>query len=331
MELTQLRWDKPWSKINLKGVSTATLPVPAWEKKVEWELWEIKEIKWKKILTPHKSIYTQINQEKVEQPTELQHWDTIRIGEWKSEIYAAHKPWKKLDQKKVEEHLDKTWLNIPSEELFSIINSIKYRQNLIVRTSVIVAFILTIIVTGAIFYIYNIKSENQQLKNQINEFIFPTEGKLKKLELIVWSSDIDILENTETVIERVNNLEKSEENIKKDYDKNIKSIQDKIKKLETTISNTEIKPEVKREINEMISRFIDDFDSQLDLSKKIESFWDEKIKIEQLIEKVDSIQEVLNEESNIDFWENGEEVWDAIRILLNKVIQLKEEVELLSK
>lgn len=104
------------------------------------------------------------------------------------------------------------------------------------------------------------------------------------------------------------------------------SIQSKLTELDDSISWTWklLNPQLQEKINALIaeSNNLLKIDIQNSLGNS---------KIDDINKKLEEVQKVLDDDSNIDFGENWEQVWKAVRILLNKVLQLHYEISFLKQ
>lgn len=222
-----------------------------------------------------------------------------------------------------------------NEEISSDILELQHKQIMIVRTFIWVIFILTFIFTFVTLYLY--KSWNDII-NKLNSALYPTQNELQKLSEFVW----DVPENDSgaeiiNLITRIWNLESEDEKISKNLSNDIDNkvnnlkwaldwIQSKVIEIEDSISWTWklLNPQLQEKINSLITESNNLL--KIDIQKTIsETNWNTKI--DDINQKLEDIQKVLDEDSNIDFGKNWEKTWDAIRILLNKVLKLQYEVE----
>lgn len=338
MELTQIKWGQLWSKLVLEGDKSVLLPMPIGQKwETGKEIWKIETEDWKKILTPHEDIHTEINKEKVSDKVEVKHWDTIWIWDNKDILYAAHKPWEDLTSEKIDEHFEKSWKSISSEDMFVLISAIKQKQSMIVGTAIGILFIVVFIFAWTVYYIYSSWSTN--LIKEINQRLYPVQTQINDLTGIIWSENYvcddsveDCYIDPDSVVWRINSLEEKWWKIEADiswikaYNETLNIVKDKVSELDQTVSSWEIQPEIKEKIDWMIKGFVENFQNQQNLNQKIESLSLQVEKIDNLAKQVADIQLSIDSVEEIDLWENWENVWNAIRILLNKVFELQEEV-----
>ncbi len=343
MELTQIKWDKLWSKLKLEWAKSVLLPMPLGEKQDgNKEQWKIETDSWKKILTPHEDVHTEVNEEKVSDPVELKHWDTIWIWEDKSVLFAAHKPWEELSSEGIDEHFEKSWETISSEEMFELIGKIKQRQGLIVNSAIAVVFIIVFIFSWSVFYIY--KNWSSNIIKEINNKLYPVEAQIQDLNNLIWAKDedcdsdiSDCWPDPDSVVWRIESLEKKWWKIENDiawikaYQESLNIVKDKVTQLDKTVSSWEIQPEIKEKIDWMIKGFVENFQNQQNLNEKIDNLSQELKKIDELAAQVKDIKTSMESVETIDLWENWENVWNAVKILLNKILELQNEIKDLKK
>ena len=340
MELTQIKWENIWKKISVQD----------WWNKIEAEknliadsklahFAEIEKEAWwvAKISASDEEHDIKVNWKKVpiNKSKKVEVWDTISFWENKENIFAVHEKWEKISKDDVKNHLEKAWHEVSDEEFKEILEKLNIEEK-VIRGLFIWLLVVSIFLSWTIFYL---NSQNNSVSKKIYETLNSKDKQIQQLQELIWDNpEIECDPETENwcpvewvdLFSKISKLEaankKIDEKISKSWADSQKKLEKKISNLEKQISEKqkiEFDDNTKKELSEIIHNVVDEINS-VKPEVTPESTVDPE-KISQLEEKVSEIQKNLSWE-NLDFWKNWEKVGQAVKILLNKIMQLQKEI-----
>lgn len=345
MELTQIKWENVWKKISIQD----------WWNKIEAEknliadsklahFAEIEKEAWwvAKISASHEEHNVKVNWRKVpvNQSRKVEPWDTVSFWENKENIFAVHEKWEKIAKDDVKNHLEKAWHEVSDEEFKDILEKLNIEQK-VVRWLFVWLLVVSIFLSWTIFYL---NSQNNLVSKKIYETLNSKDKQIQELKDLVWQNpEIECDPETENwcpvkwdLFSKISKLEKENQDLSKKISdpKNQKKLEEKISKLEEKFSEKEkswekinFDEDTKKELSKIISSVVEEMNSfkpEVSASENIENKVNTE-KISQLEWKISEIQKNLSWE-DLDFWKNWEKVGQAVKILLNKIMELQKEV-----
>jgi len=354
MELTQIKWGNIWNKISIKD----------WWNKIEaekslikdWKLAHFAEIEkeswWTvKISAAEENNHLKVNWRKIpaNQSKKIFEGDTISFWEKKWDVFAVHKKNEEISKEDVQKHLEKSWHEISDNELSDILEKLKLEEKLI-RWLFIWLLSISIFLTWIIFIL---NSQNNSVSKKIYEQLNSKDKQIEELQNLIWENpneeeecDPEIDNNCEIewldLFSQIAKLEEKNKKIEKKISDNWsqKILEEKISALEEKFFEKEengekinFDEETKKELSKIILSVVEEVnsfkageDSEAEEFNNLESnkIYDEKIS--EIEEKISELQKNISWE-DLDFWENWEKVWQAVKILLNKILELQKDVE----
>jgi len=351
MELTQIKWTKIWTKI----------PVQDWWNKIEADkilmkdsklahFAEIEKEAWwvAKISAAHEDNHLKVNWEKISsnQAKKISKWDTISFWENWENIFAVHWKWEKIWKDEVKKHIEKSWHQLSDEEFSDILKKLKLEEKLI-RWLFIWLLVISIFLSWTVFML---NSKNNSISKKIYEQINSKENQIQELQKLIWENpndesecdpnidedcEVEWLDLFSQIAELEEKNKKLEEKIKKSQSEAQKNLEEKISKLEWKLlekkeawEKINFDEETKKELSKIISSVVEEMNSvksdEEEKNNEFDNSWNLE-KIAELEEKISEIQKNISWEE-LDFWENWEKVGQAVKILLNKIIELQKEV-----
>lgn len=317
MELTQLQGPNPWEKIQI--TNGQKIPLTGHEDNVVAHL---ESSNWQKLLHPIEGAAVSINQQKLTWTTELKHWDTLSLWENQELMYASHEKWKVLSNKEIEEHIKKWWGEVTKEELNDLTALVESNQKrLTVSMSISLIFILIYIVSFTV--LYNYYSRNSAFIETINQSLYPTQTEMVNLKNLVWNLK-DWEEVKETIVNRIAVLEDRWAKIEWELASQrasqswINAMQLRITELERVISELQTEKDmISPDLQDKVKGFMTDL-----IWENLTTTW---INIEDLARSVSEMKKLLEDGTKLNL-NDPAQVWNAVRLLLNKVLELKEEL-----
>lgn len=343
MELTQIKWENAWTKI----------PVQNWKNWVESDLnlvadsklahfAEIEKEEWwiAKISTTHEDHHLKVNWRKIpsNQAKKIETWDTVSFWENRENVFAVHEKWEEVLKDDVKNHIEKSWHALTDEEYSDILKKLNLEEK-IIRWLFVWLLAISIFLTWIIFYL---NSQNSAVSKAIYETLNSKDEQIQELQELIWENpEIECDPEVENWCEiewldlfsQIQNLEEKNKELELQISNSDvqKILEEKISLLEEQISaNQEIEfnEETKLELSNIIHNVVEEINSfKTEEESNFESFDNSENleKISQLEETISEIQNSLSWEE-LDFWENWEKVWEAVKILLNKIMDLQNEV-----
>ncbi|MCD5382939.1 hypothetical protein LR002_02345, partial [Candidatus Gracilibacteria bacterium] len=275
--------------------------------------------------------------------------DTISFGENHENIFAVHEKGKEIKKEDVKNHIENAGHQVSDEEFQKILKELKLEEKL-VRGLFVGLLTIAIFLSGTIFYL---NSQNQMVSKKIYQELFSKDKQIQELKDLVGENpqdnadcdpnldeDCDEIEQVDLftqIAELEEKNKKLEEKIKKSGSESQKILEEKIAKLEDKIAESEEKgtklnfdEETKKELSKIISGIVEQINSVKPDENEENNNEEELQKITELENKIAEIQKNLSGEE-LNFGENGEKVGQAVKILLNKIMQLQNEIKDLKK